>query len=255
MTGSRSAIITGGFGQIGDAIATELLESGLVDQIWCLDSRVPDVGTDPRVRYIQVDLSGEQEMEQVRAQLPDRICMLINAVGGERRPSVAAVQDKSWPPSAVWDDITVLNMGLPYRVTERLHDRIEDGGTICNISSIAAGMPWVVSPAYGAAKAALEHWGKSLAVVLAPRGIRVNAVRPGFVWSRQWAEVSRQEFDEVVRDRVPLAQVSTGERVSKEQTPGDIAKVVAFLCSSAAKHLTGQTLDVDGGAALARAPR
>jgi NAD(P)-dependent dehydrogenase (short-subunit alcohol dehydrogenase family) len=254
MTGTISAVITGGVGQIGDAISSELLNLGLVDQVWCLDSRVPDVQPDPRVKYIRVDLSKGTEIEQITDQLPDRVRLLVHAVGGERRPSVAAVSDKSWPPTEVWDDISDLNAGLPYRVTRQLHDRIEDGGAICNVSSIAAAMPWVVSPAYGAAKAALEHWSKSLAVLLADRGIRVNTVRPGFVWSRQWAEVSREEFEAVVGERVPLAQVSD-KHSSKEQTPRDIAQVVAFLCSDAARHLTGQALDVDGGAALVRAPR
>jgi 3-oxoacyl-[acyl-carrier protein] reductase len=107
-------------------------------------------------------------------------------------------------------------------------------------------MPWVVSPAYGAAKAALEHWSSTLAAALAPAGVRVNTVRPGFVWSRQWQDVSRAEFDAVVADRVPLG---------REQTAEDVADVVAFLCSPAAAHITGQGLDIDGGATLVRRAR
>lgn len=155
----------------------------------------------------------------------------------------------------VWNDIFDLNAGLPYRVIRELNPLLADGASICHVSSIAATMPWVVSPAYGAAKAALEHWSRSLAVQLAPRGVRVNLVRPGFVWSRQWAAVTRAEFDEVVADRVPLQQFGDAAVMSKEQHPSDVARAVAYLASGGARHLTGQALDIDGGASLVRAAR
>ena len=101
----------------------------------------------------------------------------------------------------MWDDIIDLNASAAFRLTQGLAARLRPGGAICNVSSIAATMPWVVSPALGAAEAALEHWSTSLAVQLGPASIRVNLVRPGFVGSDQWAAVDRAEFDAVVRDR------------------------------------------------------
>jgi 3-oxoacyl-[acyl-carrier protein] reductase len=90
---------------------------------------------------------------------------------------------------------------------------------------------------------------------MADRGVRVNLVRPGFVWSRQWQLVDRAEFEAVVRDRVPLRQVTGTTPTDREQTAEDVARSVAFLCSSAAAHVTGQAINVDGGAALVRAAR
>lgn len=166
---------------------------------------------------------------------------------------VVPVDDVAWPPPEVWDDIIDLNVSAAYRLTRALAGRLAPGAAVCNVSSIAAAMPWAVSPAYGAAKAALEHWSSSLAVLLAPRAVRVNLVRPGFVWSRQWAAVDRAEFERVVADRVVLREAPP--HTSREQTAADIAAAVAFLCSADARHVTGQAINVDGGATLVRAAR
>jgi 3-oxoacyl-[acyl-carrier protein] reductase len=134
-------------------------------------------------------------------------------------------------------------------------DRLVPGAAVCTVSSIAATMPWAISPAYGAAKAGLEHWSNSLAVLLADRGVRVNLVRPGFVWSDQWAAVDRDEFERVVADRVPLRRADSTTPGAREQTGDDVAAAVAYLCSPAAAQVTGQAINIDGGAALVRAAR
>jgi 3-oxoacyl-[acyl-carrier protein] reductase len=197
------------------------------------------------------DLADPGQLAALVDELPDRLSVLVNVLGGERRPAVRPVDDMGWPPAEVWDDIMALNVSSAYKTTRAVLDRLVPGAAVCNVSSIAATMPWAVSPAYGAAKAALEHWSNTLAVQLAHRCVRVNIVRPGFVWSRQWAAVDRVEFDAVVHDRVPLRQPAAGP----EQSAEDVAASVAFLCSSAAAHVTGQAINVDGGAALVRAAR
>ena len=96
--------------------------------------------------------------------------------------------------------------------------------------------------AYGAAKAGLIHWTKCMALSLAPRGIRVNAVAPGFIYTRLWEQtLPRKYFDQMVGVAVPM---------SSEQTPEQIADSVAFLCSARAAQITGQVLAIDGGSLL-----
>ncbi len=92
---------------------------------------------------------------------------------------------------------------------------------------------------YGATKAALTQLSKGLAVELGPHGVRVNTVAPGYVATPMTADVLGQEaFRARVLSRIPLQRLADGD---------DIADVVVFLVSDAARYITGVVLPVDGG--------
>ena len=110
--------------------------------------------------------------------------------------------------------------------------------------------------AYAAAKAGVISYTKSLALQLGPGGIRVNAVAPGLIYTKIWEDLgaaiggskdrARLAFEGAVRNLVPLG---------REQTPEDIGRTVAWLCSKRAENVTGQVIAIDGGIVLGPPPR
>jgi len=118
-------------------------------------------------------------------------------------------------------------------------------GAIVNIASVSGLKPSAAIPAYAAAKAALMHYTTSQALILAPKGIRVNCVAPGSIEfpGAYWESV--REKDRATYDRV-LAGIPFG----RMGTPAEIADVVLFLASPLARWITGQILAADGGQSL-----
>ncbi|MBI4305908.1 MAG: SDR family oxidoreductase [Chloroflexi bacterium] len=129
-------------------------------------------------------------------------------------------------------------------------------GKIVNIASIAGREGRPALPHYSSSKAAVINYTWALADELAPFNINVNAVCPGLLWTPMWDQVgnryaqfnpkyqglaSRKVFDGMVQDIIPL---------KREQTPEDVGQLVAFLASEDARNITGQAVNVDGGAFL-----
>ena len=124
------------------------------------------------------------------------------------------------------------------------HMRRRGGGAIVNFSSIAGKHGQRGRALYPAAKAAILQLTRNEAMELAADGIRVNAVSPGWTWSALIERLSggdRVKADRIAAEYHPLGRIGDAE---------DVARAVLFLCSDAAKHITGIDLPVDGGYAM-----
>jgi NAD(P)-dependent dehydrogenase (short-subunit alcohol dehydrogenase family) len=210
------------------------------------------------------DASSQEAMQQAADEIIDkhgRLDVLVNnaGIGGpklgvpneEVRQSVMSLSDSGW------DMQLVANLRTTFASSTSVAPRLQDGGSIVNIASVAALGPTPDLSAYGAAKAGVVHLTKTLAIQLAPRRIRVNCICPGLLWTRAWemmtdgmkqnrpdlADVSQRDiFEGIVNQSTPLGG---------EQTPEDIGNLAVFYASEKARMITGAVVAVDGGMSLA----
>jgi 3-oxoacyl-[acyl-carrier protein] reductase len=141
-----------------------------------------------------------------------------------------------------WNRIIDIDLTGVMRTVRAVSPSLPVGGAFVVVSSIAgAAVGWKGHTPYSAAKAGLIGFIKSAALELAPRGIRINAVLPGVIESPQSLDpVNSGGPDGLVRSAptIPLGRVGQ---------PSDVAEVIAFLLSDAARYVTGQKLAIDGG--------
>jgi NAD(P)-dependent dehydrogenase (short-subunit alcohol dehydrogenase family) len=156
-----------------------------------------------------------------------------------------------------WDETLAQNLRTTFLVSKAAVPHLKvAGGAIVNISSIAGFTPSPALAAYAAAKAGVISLTRSLALELAPDDIRVNAICPGFLWTRAWEgmatamQKSNPAFANVTPRDIFLDIVKRGVPMGREQTPEDIGKLAVFLASADSRNITGQIIAVDGGITL-----
>jgi 3-oxoacyl-[acyl-carrier protein] reductase len=229
------AVVTGGSGGIGHACAARLARDGF--ELVSVDA-VPPTRSLPGMHVTADLLDVEAAIEVVRAACP-RVDVLVNGAG--------VVEPRAFGEIGVadWERVVGVNARAPFFLLQGLVDRMAAGSSVIGIASIEAvtvlAMSGATSPVYASTKAALRSLTETLAVELGPRGIRVNAVAPGLIRTPMTARAQADERDAWIRSHTPLGRWGT---------PEDIADVVGFLASPAARFITGTMLVVDGGISL-----
>lgn len=246
----KIAIITGGATGIGFAIASTLAGQGMSVAIGDINEEAAQNAAaslgQGHVAF-QLDVSSRKSVEAgfhwVEKTLGDYHLLIANAGVSTMQKSLE-LTDKDWDFNF---DVNARGVFLTNQIAARKFVA-RQSGTIVNTASLAAKVGAPLLAHYSASKFAVLGWTQALARELAPDGIRVNAVCPGFVktgmQSRevQWeAELRGITPEEVIQDYIrqtPLGRL---------ETPEDVADVVAFLSSDAARFMTGQGVNVTGG--------
>jgi len=246
----KIAIVTGGATGIGYAIAHNLVGQGMRVAIGDINEEAAQVAANQLGEgsvAFQLDVSSRASVEAgfnwVEKTLGDYHLLIANAGVSTMQKSLE-LTDKDWDFNF---DVNARGVFLTNQIAARKFVA-RQSGTIVNTASLAAKVGAPLLAHYSASKFAVLGWTQALARELAADGIRVNAVCPGFVktgmQSRevQWeAELRGITPEEVIEDYIrqtPLGRL---------ETPEDVADVVAFLSSDAARFMTGQGVNVTGG--------
>ncbi|MBT1170935.1 3-oxoacyl-ACP reductase family protein [Bifidobacterium sp. SO4] len=243
----QTALVTGAGRGIGRATALMLAAKGV-------QVAVNDINPDTAHETIETilaqggraipaigDVSNEHDVIHIHEELLAQhggVDILVNNAGVILKQPLQEVTEHEW------DHILAVNLkGVFLNITHAARHMAEQGyGRIVNVSSIAAkhGGGYLGNVAYGASKAGVASLTRGAAREYAPAGITVNAVMPGFTHTPMTDAMS----DET------RTRILAGMLVKRPAEPEEIARVIAFLAAPESGFITGETIDVDGGATL-----
>ena len=245
----RAVLVTGASRGIGQAVAQAFAEQG--DRVAVHYGRAADLAADvlaslPGAGHVAVqadlaDPAAVRRMVDEAASALGGLDVLVNNAGIYTPHRIAEVSYEQW--QAAWQQTLAVNLTGAANVTwcAVRHMIPRGGGRIVNVSSRGAFRGEPGQPAYGASKAGLNALGQSLARDLAPHGIAVTTVAPGFVDTDMAAESLAGPAGDAIRGQSPFGRVATAE---------EIAAAVLYLASAQAEWASGSILDLNGASYL-----
>lgn len=242
MSNKKVAIVTGGGSGLGFAIAEKFTQAGIETVIAGRDKEKLNAAKEKLGNHCHAMVCDVSDLPSIPGFVNNvlkqfgQIDILVNNAGINRKKEITEVTD------AEFTEVITTNLTAVFSMSREVvkHMLERKTGCIINISSMAAqyGLPKVI--AYSASKTAIDGMTRAMAVELSPKGIRINAIAPGFIYSEMTAKAldSDPERKAKVFNRTPMGYMGQ---------PSDIGDAALFLASDSAKYITGIVLPVDGG--------
>jgi NAD(P)-dependent dehydrogenase (short-subunit alcohol dehydrogenase family) len=249
LSGKR-ALVTGGTKGMGEAIVKRLRQAGATVMT---TARSKPAKLDQPDLFIEADISTRDGVQKVVDGVLTRLGgldILVNNVGGSSAPSggALALSDEDWQQTFntnLFGAVRLDRAFLPKMLEQKF-------GVIIHISSIQRTLPlYDATLAYAAAKAALTNYSKGLSNEVAPKGVRVNTVAPGFIETEAAAGLIKRLAENAGTDintaRQGLMDSLGSIPVGRTGLPDEVADLVAFLVSDRALYINGAEFVIDGG--------
>jgi NAD(P)-dependent dehydrogenase (short-subunit alcohol dehydrogenase family) len=246
----KRIIVTGGTKATGKAVFERMMAGGGTLLTAARGEKPDDIDSDC---YVQADLSTTAGVEKLAAAAQERmggVDILIHVLGGSSNPSggFAVIDD------AGWEKELNLNLMAAVRLDRCLvPEMIRRGsGVVVHTSSIQRRLPlFDATTAYAAAKAALTTYSKVLSKEVGPKGVRVNAVAPGWIYT----DASKAMVERIAEGggiseeaaRQSILDALGGIPLGRPAQPEEVAELIAFLASSRASSIHGAEYTIDGG--------
>jgi 3-oxoacyl-[acyl-carrier protein] reductase len=237
----KVAIVTGAAAMLGSAIVRALVQAGA--QVLAVDidaerGQALQAELSRGCRFVVCDIASDEALDALLADVlatEGRIDFLINNAVVYGDNGMAATRGE-------WLRALDVNLVSGAVLVQKAADALAaQRGAIVNMGSVGGKFGTANRALYPAAKAAILQLTRNQAATLAPRGVRVNSVSPGWTWSDALSRMAGGDRTHADRMAAPL------HPLGRAGDPDDVAQVVLFLCSDAARFVTGADIPVDGG--------